>query len=207
MEIMRASILRCAIMPSFQAPQGPNEHKFRELVLFIAQKSEGDVQFGATKLNKLLFYADFLAFQSFGQAITCHRYQRLDKGPAPRALVPILARMEADGEIVRVERNHYGKTQKRVVARRMANLDLLSSKEVDLVSQLIQECWGKTAKAMSDLSHRFRGWRLAKDGEDIPYEVALVQFRKPTKADAAHWLKVAPDLTQIAKEYLAGDSS
>lgn len=204
---VRAPATKVPNMASFEVPKGPSEDKFRELVLFIAQKSEGDVQFGATKLNKLLFYADFLAYQAFGRAITSHRYQRLDKGPAPRALVPILARMESDGEIARVERQHYGKTQKRVIALREANLDLLSSKEVDLVSQLIREFWGKSAKAMSDLSHRFRGWKLAKDGEDIPYEVALVQFKKPTKADAAHWQKLAPDLAKIAKEFLAGDAS
>ena len=34
--------------------------KFRELILYIAQESEGDPNFGATKLNKILFFCDFL---------------------------------------------------------------------------------------------------------------------------------------------------
>lgn len=196
----------CAKMVKVKAPRiSPNNDKFRELVLFIAQRSEGDPAFGATKLNKLLYYSDFLAYLSFGRPITGHRYQKLPKGPAPRALMPILQAMESGDEIRRVKRQYYDKTQQRVLALREANLDVFSSKEIDLVSKIIHECWGKSGSQMSAISHRFRGWMLAKDGEDIPYEVALVQFQQPDKADAKHWLKVAPDLKRIAKECLADD--
>jgi len=185
----------------------PDNDKFRELILFIAQRSEGDPAFGATKLNKLLFYADFLAYLSFGRPITGQRYQKLPKGPAPRALLPVLERMERADDIRRVQRQYYQKTQVRVLALREANLDVFTSKEIDLVTKIIHECWGKSGRHMSALSHRFRGWTLAGDGEDIPYEVALVQFQKPDQADKKHWLKVAPDLRRIAKGYLADDAS
>jgi len=197
----------CAKMVKAKAPKiAPDNKKFRELILFIAQRSEGDLPFGATKLNKLLFYSDFLAYLSFGQPITGHRYQKLPNGPAPRALLPILKGMEASDEVRRVERQYYGKTQERVLALREADLDVFSSKEIDLITQIIKECWGKSGSQMSAISHRFRGWMLAKDSEDIPYEVALVQFQQPNKADAKHWRKVAPDLKRIAKECLADDS-
>ena len=37
-----------------------NDAKLRELVLYICYLSEGDNSFGKVKLNKILFYADFL---------------------------------------------------------------------------------------------------------------------------------------------------
>ncbi len=153
-----------------------NDTKFRELILFICHRSEGDKPFGATKLNKLLFYADFLAFQKLGKSITGHRYQRLRNGPAPRALVPVLREMKAHGFVATAEHNYYGRQQKRTVALRDAQLADFSADEVALVTEIIDDCWGRSATEMSNMSHRFRGWKLAEDGEDIPYEVATVRF-------------------------------
>src|SRR4051794_11181803 len=87
----------------------PDDRKFRELVLYLAERSEGDKHFGATKLNKLLFYADFVYYLYFGNSITGHTYQKLEHGPAPRALKPIVAAMEGDGDAKVVDRTHYGK--------------------------------------------------------------------------------------------------
>jgi len=39
----------------------PNDRKFQELLLYVAARCEGAPTFGATKLNKILFFADFLA--------------------------------------------------------------------------------------------------------------------------------------------------
>ena len=54
----------------------PDDNKLRELVLYIAVLSEGDPAFGKVKLNKLLFFADFTAYLSFGKPITGHEYQK-----------------------------------------------------------------------------------------------------------------------------------
>ncbi|MEX2139770.1 MAG: Panacea domain-containing protein [Pirellulales bacterium] len=183
----------------------PDDDKFRELVLFICQRSEGDPQFGATKLNKLLFYSDFLAFRKLGKAITWHRYQRLPQGPAPRALLPLLADMEAAGDIARGERNYFGRVQKRTFALRDARLEEFTADEIALVSELIRDCWGKNATEISLMSHRFRGWKMAEDGEDIPYETVLVQFQRPRDTDRARGDAIADELLSLAKECPLGD--
>ena len=61
--------------------------RFRELILYCALKSETHRFFGATKLNKCLFYADFLAYRALGSSITGAEYLALEHGPAPRQLV------------------------------------------------------------------------------------------------------------------------
>ena len=43
-----------------------NEGKFRELILYVARRSEDDKYFGAVKLNKILYFSDFNAYRELG---------------------------------------------------------------------------------------------------------------------------------------------
>ena len=164
----------------------PDDDKLRELILLIARDSEGDSPFGATKLNKLLFFADFLAYRQFGKPITAQEYMRLPNGPAPRRMVRIAKGMESTGQIAISERLYFGKPQKVLKALREPNLDRFSAREIDLVNTLIRQCWGKNATEMSASSHRFMGWRLAGEKETIPYSVALVSRGPRTEAAERH---------------------
>jgi len=152
----------------------PDDIKFRELVLFICARSEGDSAFGATKLNKLLFFADFIAYLKLGKAISGQSYQKLEWGPAPRYLIPTLRKMREEGEIAETTRNHFGKEQHRAIALREADLDYFTAEEVALITEIIEHCWEKNANEVSGISHQFLGWQAAADREDIPYETILL---------------------------------
>ena len=149
---------------------GINQEKFKELMLHIADKSSEDPDFGATKLNKIFFYADFLTYGMLGNPVTGAEYQKLGEGPAPRLLVPIREEMEEDGDIILQRRQRFNYTQHRVIPRRQANLDIFSAKEIALVDEVIQAMRGLGATEVSYLSHRLYGWKIAEDGETIPYE-------------------------------------
>jgi len=158
-----------------------DDGKFTELVLYIARRSEGDPRFGGVKLNKLLFYADFLSYIHFGKPITGQEYHALPNGPAPRYKVPLWRKMEKERLIaVRKDATELGTKQETTLALRDANLSKFTAEEIDLVSKLIQICWGKSGNYLSEATHRFAGWELAKEKETIPYSVALVGSRKPT---------------------------
>ena len=160
-----------------------NDQKFKELILFICQRSLADPKFGATKLNKLLFFVDFAAYVKLKQAITWQEYQKLEYGPAPRRVVPVIRELEEAGDLAQAKHNFFGRDQIRSVALRDANLPLFSADEIALVTEVIELCWDKNATEMSDLSHEFSGWQLAGDGEAIPYEVALLRVVKATPQD------------------------
>ncbi len=178
----------------------PDDAKLQELILFIASRSEDDPRFGSTKLNKLLFFADFLAYVKLGEAITNHVYMKLPNGPAPRAMLPITKRMISAKSLAIQERDHYGRTQKVPIALREANLKLFSSEEIALVTEVLDGFRKSNAKGISALSHKFDGWKLAKDRENIPYEVALVQFKKPRKQDIAKALAMGGELASLRKK-------
>ena len=161
----------------------PDDGKFRELILLIARESEGDPRFGSIKLNKLLFYADFVAYQHLGKPITGQEYFALPQGPAPRYMVPIREKMEADGDIAIRQRETWTDVQDRTFALREPDLKKFTAEEVDLVHAIIHGCRGLSGKYLSELTHRFAGWKLANEKETIPYSVALIHRRTPTQTE------------------------
>jgi hypothetical protein len=151
-----------------------NDQKLRELILYLATKSEKDPRFSATKLNKLLFYCDFAAYRQLGSSITGHSYQKLNFGPAPKVMLPVLETMKQDGDCIEIERDHFGYRQKRVVATRPPDVSRLSAQELYLADQIVDDLWESSASQVSDLSHDFIGWKVAAFGEVIPYETSFV---------------------------------
>lgn len=164
----------------------PQDKKLREAVLYIADKCQGDETFGATKQNKLLFYADFLAYLNFGEAITGQEYFKLGKGPAPRRWLPVKEQMLRDGDIKIKAHEYYGFPQNRTVPLRKPNLNAFSAEQLALIDKIIEVHRGKTASEISEESHGFIGWKLADDQETIPYPVALVSTQELTAQETKH---------------------
>src|SRR5687767_11634112 len=115
--------------------QNMDKKKLGELILYISKKSELDPNFGAVKLNKILFYSDFIAFGRLGKAITEQDYQRLDQGPAPRRLLPVREDLIDRGYLAIQEVARFGKTQKRTVALRDPDLSIFTAEEIALVDE------------------------------------------------------------------------
>ena len=168
----------------------PNDAKFGELILYIARKSESDPNFGATKLNKLLWLADFVAYGRFSVPITGQEYQKLERGPAPRRLLPISKRLIERTEAAIQQRDVFGHVQHRIVALREADLSEFSGAEIALVDRIISDCWPKRASDISDDSHIFPGWKAAKIGETIPYATAFLSSRKLTEKERQYGLTI-----------------
>jgi hypothetical protein len=157
-----------------------DDDKLKELILLLARKSEGDVNFGAVKLNKELFYSDFLSYLYTGKAITGHEYIALERGPAPKYKTKIIHEMVKKGDLAVRKHEAFGDVQDRAFALREPNLDKFTKEELQLVDHVLNQCHEKSGKDLSTISHTFIGWRLATEKEVIPYSVALVGTREPT---------------------------
>ncbi|MFH1374878.1 MAG: Panacea domain-containing protein [bacterium] len=158
-----------------------DEQKFKELVLYIAGKCQGHSKYGKTKLNKILFFSDFIAYAKWGCAITGAEYFHLPKGPAPQQMLPIMEQMVSDHELAIVPRQIFAKTQERPTNLRNANLSEFSADELSLVDSVIEELREKSAEEVSSLSHYYIGWQLTQEGETIPYY--SVHCRHPKATD------------------------
>lgn len=163
----------------------PNDAKMAELILYISDRCQLDPAYGATKLNKILFYADFSYYMKHGESITDQEYMKLDKGPAPRRLLPVRNELIADRELIIRDQPYGTWQQKRPIALRDADLSDFSGEEIAVVDSVIAQLWGLSARDVSGISHRFGGWELAADRETIPYPTALISDQTPSEEDYA----------------------
>jgi hypothetical protein len=172
-------------------PMPAEDEKFCELILYIAEQCQDDPNFGAVKLNKELFYSDFAAFQALGKSISGQPYMKLDHGPAPKYMMAILEGMRARGDIATQRRARFGHEQTRTVPLRPANRNMFTGAEIALVDEIVRTLRDHNATEVSELSHQFHGWKVARLKEEIPYTVSLVGTRKPTQAEREYGIALA----------------
>lgn len=153
-----------------------DESKFVELVLHVAARLQGDRAGGATKLNKVLFFAEFTHLRRHHQVISGCVFQKLPHGPAPRQLLPVRSGLLESGSAELVEEDFLGRPQQRLVPSRAANLDVFTDDEMQTIDDVLAQLAGMTAAQVSDLSHQEPGWRLTEIGETIPFSTAFLDF-------------------------------
>lgn len=73
----------------------PNLSKFTEMVVFFTHETEPF----KTKLNKLLFYADFCHFRKTGLSISGCRYRAINMGPVPNNFNSIFEHLAEKDEV------------------------------------------------------------------------------------------------------------
>ena len=165
-----------------------NEDKFRQLILYVAQQCNEHPFFGATKLNKILFFSDFIAYEKLGIPITGAEYTALEYGPGPRRLLPIRQDMQIDGDIVVQEWGN----QQRGGALRSPNLGSFSPDERNIIDTVIKALEYQDAESVSELSHKFMGWKAALaaffvtgQATIIPYETIHVSNKPLSESEVA----------------------
>ena len=165
--------------------------KFKELILLFADASEEDPKFGATKLNKLLFYADFESFARLGRPLTGATYQVLRNGPAPAQLLQAERELEREGAIELIARPHYGRRQKRIRALRQPRWQLFSEEEQAQIRTVLDELHDLGAVDVSKRSHLLAAWKFGAPGDTIPYEAIFVSLQPATEDDLARGEELA----------------
>jgi hypothetical protein len=179
-------------MPKFKT-SNYNKDKFRELILYISSRCEQDKFWNSTKLNKVLFYSDFISYRQNGKAITGAVYFALPQGPAPKALVPVREEMVANGDLA-IERRTF---QHRPVALREADLLIFTAQDIAVVDKVIAALRHRNAEMVSEMSHAFLGWKAARaegeaSGENvtIPYGTVFVSNHPIDEFEAAYGIEL-----------------
>lgn len=141
--------------------------RLENMVLFLA---EGGVW--KTKLNKLLWYADFVAFRRNTCSISGLAYQRDKFGPVPFRFFTMLdALVEEDLiEMEEVIGNTYEGTM--ISSKRKADLSVFSTPEYDVLKYVRDHFSILTSTAISNTSHDERGWIETPQGHLISYDYA-----------------------------------
>lgn len=161
-------------------PRG--QERFRELVLYVSKRCADDDAFGATMLNKILYYADFQAYERLGMPLTGVPYFRIKNGPAPFHVMKVRRDLVEEGALLIKEVPYGNYVQHRSIALRDADLSLFSKGELEIVDQVIEALSGKTATKISFESHKI-AWHVLSNKERIPYESAFFSDEGATTVD------------------------
>ncbi len=166
---------------SFGDQQASNK-RLAEMVLFISEKSRLDDGFSKTKLNKILYFSDFYSYIRLGRPVTGTEYMKLDHGPVPRQIMPVIDDLEFKKALAMKHEIYFGYPREVPTALREPNLSSFDGEQVAIVEQIIRHFWGSNATEVSNLSHG-RAWRAAGDRESIPYEAAYISDEPVSQRD------------------------
>lgn len=163
------------------------QSRLREAILFVAIESKEAEYLGLIKLNKILWRADFEAFARRGLPVTGRQYQRLERGPAPVEMKPVIDEMLRDG-LLRLEPHRIiDYDEKRPIAQAEPNLRFFSQDDLDFLRASVGHYWNKTGREASDESHGL-AWKTRQNGDLMPYNSAYFSDA-PINARALEQLK------------------
>lgn len=158
--------------------------RLRELMLFVAERCQGDPNFGVSKLNKILFYCDFFAFAKLGKPITGVPYNKLAYGPVPTGAENARRKLEQDGDVFVPPESYTPFRPRRMIPCREPDLTLFSGPEIALVDGIIDALSSATGSQLRDLSHG-KAWQAVALHEVIPYEAIFLSDGPYSEEDIA----------------------
>lgn len=148
------------------SPMSPN--KLEAMVRMFVHNEKGGIV--KTKLNKEMFYADFLHYRRHGRSISGLQYKAIQLGPVPVHYDTIYDHVEGIQKEI-VETNNLEYTLLKCDNPNITALDEEEKKTITEVSKVLSPM---TRQQVVELSHTEDAWKLYKDSHElIPYMEAF----------------------------------
>lgn len=165
-----------------------DREKFKSLVHYICWKCDDPSKLGATKLNKIVWYAEKTAFLRLGASMTGAKFVKREYGPVPAAIIPVLDELQKESAIVIRHVHLFDYPKKEYISLTEPNIDNFSGKEISILDNVIEGvCQNHTAATISNTTHD-EIWDLAEIGEEIPLYAVLGKRAEICEEDIA-WAK------------------
>jgi len=143
--------------------------KLREMVLFFAQLPN----MYETKLNKLLFYADFKHYKQHRVSISGSPYLAFPYGPVPRHCPRIETDLVECGDLIAEEIFFSDEVSGTAFkANRSPDLTLFTEEELATLHEVASRLGQRTSKELSELSHQELAWKDTPQRRMISYALA-----------------------------------
>ena len=153
--------------------RNPNFEKFTEMVVYFSDKLAPF----KTKMNKLLFYADFLMFKQSCFSISGLRYKAIDMGPVPNNYQSMYEFLANNNEIEIVGTafpNGYSGEQFKARKGRSFHADLFTENELKTLEKVADVFKETSTFDIIKISHLEEAWlKNEKDRKVISYEYAF----------------------------------
>ncbi|MDP3957738.1 MAG: DUF4065 domain-containing protein [bacterium] len=152
--------------------------KFKQVFLYVLEKTAGKPNVGMTVLYKLLYFIDFDYYEKYEEQLMGLTYIKNHHGPTPREFVSVVDEMKKTGELEEVKSAYFTYEQRKFLPHCHANLSELSAQETAMIDNVLARYAEKSATELSTLSHEDTPWIAAEDGKNIEYDHV---FYRPEK--------------------------
>lgn len=125
-----------------------------------------------TKLNKLLFYADFKHFKDYTLSLTGAHYAHLQYGPVPQNYEFYFAELVNEQKLEIEELligQYFGEN---CVSRKEPDMGIFSDSEIKVLAEVKEYFKDFNSSRIRDFSHRERGYTETLPGQRISYQYA-----------------------------------
>ena len=165
-----------------------DKQKLKNFVHYVCHKVKDPSRLGKTKLNKVLYYSDFLFYLQNYRPITGEVYIKDKHGPVSKNLNQILRELEKEGKVFEREQAVIDFTRHELVSVKRPDISNFEPEEIALIDEIIEIISnGYTAESISKLTHD-EAWEAARHGEEIPYYTILGKESTPSEK-AVKWAK------------------
>ena len=142
--------------------------RLKNLLLYVLGQMGETFQ---TKMNKVLFYIDFLSYRERGMAISGLAYQAIEFGPVPQRWDRVYSAFDEVEEQLRLVQ---GQECMSLKAGAEADMSAFTEAEMAVIDEVCGKLRDMTSRAVSKLSHEETAWKehVGKP-ETIPYSEAF----------------------------------
>ena len=136
--------------------------RLKNILLYFINKNNG-VFF--TKMNKLLFYTDFMAYRVMGKSMSGLTYKAIAHGPVPVRWDRIYSFYdEIDQEIVQFPD---GRAGTKLVSKLSPNMAEFSDDELKILEYVSQRFKNETPTQISETSHQEEAWKKYQNSDKL----------------------------------------
>jgi len=151
---------------TFTGYKMPDLEKFTEMVVFFTEK----LQPWKTKLNKLLFYADFGTHKQSGYSISGVQYRAIPMGPVPNNFNSIFEYLANNNDVdVYYTTFPDGGIGEQFIpnSKREFNSELFTENELQILENIAERFKNTTTDEIIEISHKEKAWKENIDGKKI----------------------------------------
>jgi transcriptional regulator with XRE-family HTH domain len=153
-----------------------NIDKFKEVLLYVLKQVGSKPNIGESVIYKLLYFIDFDYYEKYEEQMIGASYIKNHYGPTPVEFAKIVQQMEGK-DLVKVEKKFFDFRQKKYLPLREPDLSKLNARELATIDDILKKLSDKTAKDISEYSHKDVPWLTTENGKVIDYE--SVFYRTP----------------------------
>lgn len=128
--------------------------KLKNIILYFIEKCGSTFN---TKMNKLLFYTDFLAYKTYGYGISGLAYKAIQFGPVPVRWDRVYSLMDdIYPEIVEFTSGNCGT---KLCSTLAPDYSCFSTEEIGILDSVLEKFKETSASDISELSHKEEAWK------------------------------------------------